>query len=85
MLEIRPGVEADKGTAIRTLLTDAGLRRALYAGDDDSDLDAFGALDGLELGIRVAVTSDETPPELAAVADLTVAGTAGLLALLRRL
>ena len=32
VLEIRPSVAADKGTAVRTLLEEAGANRALYAG-----------------------------------------------------
>lgn len=85
VLEIRPPVAADKGTAVRTLLERAGLRRALYAGDDTTDLDGFGALDGLELGVRVAVVTDEGPPELRAAADVTVATPVELLGLLRLL
>ena len=42
-----------------TLLAEGGLRRALYAGDDTTDLDAFRGLDGLELAVRIAVVSDE--------------------------
>ena len=85
VLEVRPPVAADKGTAVRTLVTRAGVRRALYAGDDRTDLDAFHGLDGLELGVRVAVRSAEAPPELLAAADLVVDGTDGVLGLLRRL
>ena len=85
VLEVRPPVAADKGTAVRTLVTRAGVRRALYAGDDRTDVDAFHGLDGLELGVRVAVGSAEVPPELLAAADLVVAGTDGVLELLRRL
>jgi len=85
VLEVRPPVAADKGTAVRTLVTRAGVRRALYAGDDRTDVDAFHGLDGLELGVRVAVGSAEAPRELLAVADLVVAGTDGVLELLRRL
>ena len=55
VLEVRPPVDAHKGTAVRTLVTRAAARRALYAGDDRTDVDAFGGLDGLELGVRVAV------------------------------
>ncbi len=85
VLEVRPPVAADKGTAVRTLVTRAGVRRALYAGDDRTDLDAFHGLDGLELGVRVAVGSAEAPPDLLAAADLVVDGTDGVLGLLRRL
>jgi trehalose 6-phosphate phosphatase len=85
VLELRPPIEADKGTAVAALLTDRGLRRALYIGDDTTDLDGFRGLDGLELGIRVAASSPEGPPELREAADLVVDGTAGALALLRRL
>jgi trehalose 6-phosphate phosphatase len=85
VLEIRPPVHADKGTAVRQLLGEAGLRRALYAGDDSTDADAFRALDGLEVGVRVAVSSDEAPNELLRVADIVVASPAELLVLLSRL
>jgi trehalose 6-phosphate phosphatase len=85
VLELRPPVEAHKGTAVRRLLAERGLRRALYAGDDTTDLDAFAALDGLELAVRVAVASDEGPPELREAADVVVDGPAELRELLERL
>jgi trehalose 6-phosphate phosphatase len=85
VLELRPPVEADKGTAVRVLLERAGLRRALYAGDDTTDLDAFRALDGLELAVRVAVSSDEGPEKLREAADLVVGDPAELLQVLRSL
>jgi len=85
VLEIRPPVAADKGTAVRALITRAGVSRAIYAGDDTTDVDAFRGLDELELGVRVAVDSGEAPPDLVAAADLVVDGTAGVLALLRAL
>ena len=85
VLELRPPVEADKGTAVRALLEERGLRRALYAGDDTTDLDAFRGLDGLEVAVRVAVASSEAPPALREAADLIVASPAELLELLRGL
>jgi trehalose 6-phosphate phosphatase len=85
VLELRPPVEADKGTAVRTLLKERGLRRALYAGDDTTDLDAFRGLDGLEVAVRIAVVSAEAPPGLREAADLVVASPAELLELLRTL
>ena len=85
MLELRPPVEADKGTAVRALLEERGLRRALYAGDDTTDLDAFRGLDGLEVAVRIAVASAEAPPGLREAADLTVGSPVELLELLRKL
>jgi trehalose 6-phosphate phosphatase len=85
VLELRPPIEADKGTAVQALLLDRGLRRALYAGDDTTDLDGFRGLEGLELAVRVAVGSPEGPPELREAADVVVDGPAGALELLRSL
>ncbi len=85
VLEIRPPLDADKGTAVRRLLEQAALRRALYAGDDTTDLDAFRALDGLEVAVRVAVVSEEGPPGLGEQADLAVGDTEQLVELLRML
>jgi trehalose 6-phosphate phosphatase len=85
VLELLPPIEANKGTAIRQLLGERELRRALYAGDDTTDLDAFRALDGLDAAVRVAVASAEGPPALRAAADLVVASPAALLEVLRTL
>jgi trehalose 6-phosphate phosphatase len=85
VLELRPPVEAHKGTAVARLLGERGLRRALYAGDDTTDLDAFAALAGLDLGVRLAVASAEAPETLRGAADLVVGSPAELLDLLRLL
>jgi trehalose 6-phosphate phosphatase len=85
VLEVLPPVEASKGTAVRALLGETGLRRALYAGDDTTDLDGFRALDGLETAVRVAVVSSEGPSELGERADVLVGSTDAFLELLRRL
>jgi len=85
VLEIVPPVNADKGTAIRQLLAEHALARALVAGDDATDLDAFRALDGLELGVRVAVASEEAPPALREAADVVVRDPGEFVSLLRRL
>jgi trehalose 6-phosphate phosphatase len=85
VLEILPPLDADKGTAVRRLVERVGLQRALYAGDDTTDLDAFRALESLELGVRVAVASEEGPQELRETADLVVDGPAELLEVLRSL
>jgi trehalose 6-phosphate phosphatase len=85
VLEILPPLEANKGTAVVHLLEERALRRALYAGDDTTDLDGFRALDGLERAVRVAVVSREGPAALRESADLTVDGPGEFLTLLRRL
>jgi trehalose 6-phosphate phosphatase len=85
VLEVRPPLEADKGTAIRRLLEERRLVRALYAGDDATDLDGFRALDGLELAVRVAIVSDEGPSELGEAADLVLGSPAALAELLAQL
>jgi trehalose 6-phosphate phosphatase len=87
VLEIRPEIDADKGTAVRALLDESGATRALYAGDDTTDLDAFNGLvaSDLEHFVRVAVASDEAPPALLEAADLVVGGPGELAGLLVRL
>ena len=85
VLEIRPPVQADKGTAVNQMLDETRLRRALYAGQDSSDADGFRALEGLDVGVRVAVSSDEAPNELIRLADVVVASPAELLQLLEQL
>ena len=87
--ELRPPVPVDKGTAVEGLL--AGARSAMFAGDDRGDLEAFAALDRMEqrgelaCAVKVAVSSEEAPPELLARGDLAVDGPAGLAALLTEL
>jgi trehalose 6-phosphate phosphatase len=85
VLELVPPLEANKGTAIRRLLDERYLERALYAGDDTTDLDAFEALEQLEVGIRVAVASPEGPEELRSRADILLGSQPEVVGLLRRL
>jgi trehalose 6-phosphate phosphatase len=85
VLELLPPVDASKRSAVLHLLEREGVERALYAGDDTTDLDAFAALDGLETAVRVAVASPEGPEELRARADVVVDTPAELVGLLRAL
>ena len=87
VLEVRPPVEVDKGTAVRRLLDGRPLTRALYAGDDTTDLDAFRGLDeaSLDVALKVSVGSAEMDRRLLTGADLVVDGPGELLAFLRTL
>ena len=78
-LELRPPLAVDKGTVLRRLT--GSCTAACYLGDDLGDLPAFAELsdwaaaDGRD-GVAVAVIDEETAPEVAALADLTVTGPA---------
>jgi trehalose 6-phosphate phosphatase len=88
-LEIAPARIPGKGEVILRVARDAGLRGALYAGDDLADLDAFAALDKLSTQgmttVKVAVRSRETPPEVIEAGDVAVEGPEGLVELVRQL
>jgi trehalose 6-phosphate phosphatase len=91
VLEIRPNVAINKGIAVAALLASRPIGNALYGGDDRTDVDAFTALrtlreDGALQGTAcVAVTSDESPPEVAGEADLAVEGPEGFVSVLEAL
>lgn len=91
VMEIRPGVRIDKGTAVRALLARSGARRAVYFGDDWTDADGWRALrelrdEGvLDVVATVAVASGEVPPEVHRQADHMVEGPEGVVVALRHL
>jgi len=87
VLEVRPAVKADKGTAVQALLQEVPARLGLYAGDDTTDLDAFAGLEraGLDHALRIAVGSGESPKTLIGAADLVVESPEELATLLRGL
>jgi trehalose 6-phosphate phosphatase len=84
-LTLKPGKEvleitltnADKGTALRRLVTELGAAAAMYLGDDVTDEDGFRALDPDGLTVKIG--------EGATDARYRVADPAGALALLERL
>jgi trehalose 6-phosphate phosphatase len=87
--ELRPPVRADKGDGVRRVVAESGARAVVVVGDDLGDLPAFAAVAELVTeghdGLRVAVRSEEAPPELLASADLVLEGPEGVLDFLRRL
>ena len=88
VLELRPVGGGGKDAAVAALLATDGVDRAIYAGDDRTDLDAFRRLrelrDAAELSVTVCVgvASAEAPPELRGDSDLVVDGPEGWLAIL---
>src|SRR5215211_2844212 len=94
IFEVRPALAVNKGTALRELAQDLGLRGIVFFGDDVTDVDAFHALRELrETGeaatLRVGVLGPETSPAVLAELDVSVNGVAAcaatLLALAARL
>jgi trehalose 6-phosphate phosphatase len=93
--ELRPPLHVDKGTVVDALVAErtargAPLQAAAAFGDDVGDLPAFAALQRLHdaggplrSAVRVAAVDAESPPAVAAAADLTVDGALGAVALLR--
>ena len=82
-LNLLPPLEVNKGTATTELIERFNLKGAAYLGDDVTDIDAFRAIGRANKkpgfrGFAIAVTGQETPPQLAEEADLTVEGTAGV-------
>jgi trehalose 6-phosphate phosphatase len=91
VVEARPPIRADKGTAVRTLVEEYSPERAMFIGDDTTDLDAFRELVALrdegtlkEI-LRVGVASEEGPPEITSEADIVVDGVDGVGEVLRAL
>ena len=77
MVELGPPIPSvHKGTALRHLATERGLRSVLYLGDDVTDADAFRVLREASAfrGASVVVSSQETPREVLDAADYRVEG-----------
>ena len=91
VVEARPPIRADKGTATRKVVEEYEPGKALFMGDDTTDLDAFRELEALREEsvlseiLRIGVKSEEGPPEIVSEADLVVEGTQGVEEVLRAL
>lgn len=87
--ELRPPSDFSKAAIVLARSREENLRAVAFMGDDRVDLPGFDALDQLaEEGVatvRVAVDSDEAPPELLERADEVVAGPAQAVEWLRAL
>ena len=91
VVEARPPIRADKGTAVRTLVEEYRPEKAMFIGDDTTDLDAFRELERLrEEGrlretLRVGVGSEGGPQEIETEADIVVDGVEGVGGVLKAL
>lgn len=87
VIELRPRIKVNKGTALVHLVEAHHLRGIAYFGDDVTDIDAFAAITTLResrdlAAVSVAVLSEETHPTVASAADVVVEGVGGCVALL---
>jgi trehalose 6-phosphate phosphatase len=91
VLELRPVGGGGKDAAVAALLSAEGIDRAIYAGDDRTDLDAFRRLRELReegelvAALCVGILSPEGPAELSEEADLALDGPPQWLAILEAL
>ena len=90
VVEIRPPVRVDKGSAAETLVRQRRLQGVIYLGDNTTDLDAFRALrwlreSGVCRALLLGVYSPEAPPELVDEADFLLEGVEGAVDFLGRL
>lgn len=89
VVEVRPPVDVNKGTAVRHLVATSSCAMAAYFGDDVTDVDAWTALHAmadagaLRTAVSVAVIGHETSTAVSQKADVTVHGVEGALELIR--
>ncbi len=90
VIEVRPPVPVNKGIAVGQLLDRLSCVKAIYVGDDTTDIDALKELRKRgrrknQTMLGVGVISDEMPNELPKFADLLVERTSGVEQLLQLL
>jgi trehalose 6-phosphate phosphatase len=82
VIELRPRIQANKGTATGILAAQLGVKGIIAVGDDRTDVDMFNAAHLLgEQGVdavAIAVMSAEIQPEVLASAEYTVEGVEGV-------
>jgi len=83
VIEVRPPVPVNKGVAVGQLLDRLSCKKAVYIGDDTTDVDALKELRKRKrrkenVMVGVGVISDEMPAELPRNADLLVARISGV-------
>jgi len=82
LIELRPPIGVDKGTAAVALAERLGLKGAIALGDDMTDIDMFTAVGGKKgaglAAATIAVVNEEATPEVLRAADYSLGGTEGV-------
>jgi len=73
IVELRPPLEVNKGTAVKDLVERYRLRGGIYMGDDTGDIDAFRVMQQKGFS-SLCVIADETPDDVSREADFSVNG-----------
>jgi trehalose 6-phosphate phosphatase len=79
VIELRPKLPINKGTALTRVVEQSGLKGIVFFGDDVTDIDGFRAVSrlraaGLVVGVNVAVVAPESDPAVALAADVAIHG-----------
>lgn len=82
IFELRPPVDAHKGTALQTLINEYQLEAAVFLGDDVTDVDAMRVGQTLRQSgqcyvLNLGVSGTDTPASVLETADMLTAGVAG--------
>jgi trehalose 6-phosphate phosphatase len=73
VVELRPPMGVNKGTAVKDLVEKYQLRGGIFMGDDTGDIDAFRVMHQKGFS-SLCVTADETPDDVSREADFSVNG-----------
>lgn len=79
VVELRPPLDINKGTALASLVESEALESLIFLGDDSTDVDAIMTLarfrsSGRCKGLGIAVTGEGAPNSLLEEADFVLAG-----------
>ena len=89
VVEVRPPLAIDKGTALRSFAERFAAQGLVFAGDDRTDLDAVLEIARLRRAglsaLAVVVRHHDTLPDLLSHADIVVEGVPGMTDLLRQI
>ena len=87
VIELRPLIQINKGTAVADLIAEHGLRSMVFLGDDITDVDAFLKVRALRdagaiAGLTVGVVAPDTHGDVLSASDVTVPGVEACVELL---